>query len=294
VVTVWGDSIAPHGGAIWLSGLISLLEPFGINERLVRTSVYRLAQEGWLVAQQEGRRSLYRLTSQGRRRFEHAYRRIYAPPRTDPWDGHWHLLIAPPASIDESARRELRREMEWDGFGVVAPGLFARPARVGDESGLEETVLALGISGRVAIANARGLPGLPGRPTGAGSIASLTRDCWDLKGVAAAYRGFVARFRAVGRALDEGANPDPQECFVLRTLLIHEFRRVTLHDPQLPAELLPANWPEAMAYGLCAGLYRRVHGGAERYLAVVLEESARSRLSSASHFQGRFGGLRAG
>src|SRR5208337_3146400 len=48
VVTVWGDAIAPHGGAVWLSGLIRLLAPLGLNERLVRTSVYRLAQEGWL------------------------------------------------------------------------------------------------------------------------------------------------------------------------------------------------------------------------------------------------------
>jgi phenylacetic acid degradation operon negative regulatory protein len=285
VVTVWGDSIAPHGGAIWLSGLIGLLEPFGVNERLVRTSVYRLAREGWLVARQEGRRSLYRLTSQGQRRFEHAYRRIYAPPATDPWDGAWNLLIVPPTSIEESVRRELRKELEWDGFGVVAPGLFARPARVGDEPALKETVVALGIGGRVAIASANGLP------HGAGSIASLAKDCWDLKGVATAYRGFVARFQVVAHALDRGAKPDPQQCFVLRTLLIHEFRRVTLHDPQLPAELLPVNWPEAAAYTLCAVLYRRVHGGAEGYLAAVLKESPRSRESAASHFRERFGGL---
>src|SRR5439155_24311708 len=25
VITVWGDSIAPHGGAVWLTGLIRLL-----------------------------------------------------------------------------------------------------------------------------------------------------------------------------------------------------------------------------------------------------------------------------
>src|ERR1022692_1408055 len=155
VVTVWGDSIAPHGGALWLSGLIALLEPFGVNERLVRTSVYRLAQEGWLVARQEGRRSLYRLTRQGQRRFEHAYRRIYAPPATDPWDGCWHLVIVPPAAIDESTRRELRKELEWDGFGVLGPGLFARPARPGDERALKETTRALGVSGSVAVVRAR-------------------------------------------------------------------------------------------------------------------------------------------
>src|SRR5208337_2012696 len=86
VITVWGDAIAPHGGAVWLSGLIRLLAPLGLNERLVRTSVYRLAREGWLSAQQDGRRSLYRLTALGLTRFEHAYRRIYAPPESD-WDG---------------------------------------------------------------------------------------------------------------------------------------------------------------------------------------------------------------
>ena len=283
VVTVWGDSIAPHGGALWLSGLIALLEPFGVNERLVRTSVYRLAQEGWLVARQEGRRSLYRLTRQGQRRFEHAYRRIYAPPATDPWGGGWHLVIVPPAAIDESTRRELRKELEWDGFGVLGPGLFARPARPGDERALRETTRALGVSGSVAVVRALS--------DGIGSIASLTKDCWELKGVAAAYRGFVARFQIVARALELGADPVPQQCFVLRTLLIHEFRRVTLHDPQLPAELLPSNWPEAAAYALCAALYRRVHERAERYLADILEGPSRELRSVPPSFYKRFGGL---
>ena len=289
VVTVWGDSIAPHGGAVWLSSLIRLLAPFGINERLVRTSVYRLAQEGWLSARQDGRRSLYRLTRQGQRRFEHAYRRIYAPSATDPWDGGWHLVIVPPATIDESSRRELRKELGWDGFGVLGPSLFARPARPGNEAALNETMRALGIGRRVAVVSARALPQ---DTQGAGSIASLTADCWDLKSVAAAYRGFVARFQGVSRALGQGADPTPQQCFVLRTLLIHEFRRVTLHDPQLPAELLPSNWPEAAAYALCRDLYRLTHQRAERHLAVMLENSRGALRSAAPYFYKRFGGLR--
>jgi phenylacetic acid degradation operon negative regulatory protein len=286
VVTVWGDSIAPHGGAVWLSALIGLVAPFGINERLVRTSVYRLAQEGWLAARQDGRRSVYRLTRQGQRRFEHAYRRIYAPPATDPWDGVWHLVIVPPATIDESSRRELRKELGWDGFGVLGPGLFARPARPGGEVELNETTRALGIDRRIAVVATRALA------HGAGSIAALTGDCWDLKGVAAAYRGFVARFRGVSRALGQGVDPTPQQCFVLRTLLIHEFRRVTLHDPQLPAELLPSNWPESAAYALCRDLYRLTHERAERHLTVMLEGSRGAR-SAAPYFYKRFGGLRA-
>jgi len=275
IVTVWGDSIAPHGGAVWLSALIRLLGPFGINERLVRTSVYRLTQEGWLSARQEGRRSVYRLTRQGERRFEHAYRRIYAPPAADPWDGAWHLLIVPPGTIDESSRRELRNELAWDGFGVLGPGLFARPARPGNEDALDETTRALGIADRVAAVRARALPGA------SESIVSLTKDCWDLKSVAAAYRGFVARFDGAARALGDRTTSTPEQCFVLRTLLIHEFRRVTLHDPQLPDELLPRNWPEAEAYALCGRLYRTADAPAEEHLTSILgSRSAKTRLKA--------------
>jgi acetyl-CoA C-acetyltransferase len=41
---------------------VRLLEPLGISERLVRTSVYRLAQDNWIEGVKSGRRSYYRLT----------------------------------------------------------------------------------------------------------------------------------------------------------------------------------------------------------------------------------------
>jgi len=95
IVTVWGDALAPHGGEVWLSALIRLMAPFGINDRLVRTSVFRLARDGWLAARTEGRRSRYRLTAEGARRFADAHRRIYAPPDTT-WEGEWEIVLAQP------------------------------------------------------------------------------------------------------------------------------------------------------------------------------------------------------
>src|SRR5690242_6525073 len=47
LITIFGDAIAPRGGAIGLGSLISLAQPFELTERLVRTSVARLASEGW-------------------------------------------------------------------------------------------------------------------------------------------------------------------------------------------------------------------------------------------------------
>ena len=57
VMTLFGDAIAVRGQAVWLSGLIKLASPFGLSSRLVRTSVYRLVADDWLLASREGRRS---------------------------------------------------------------------------------------------------------------------------------------------------------------------------------------------------------------------------------------------
>ncbi len=76
ILTIFGDSISTHGGVIWLGSLISLVKPLGINQRLVRTSVFRRSEKEMLQAKQVGRRSLYSLTDKGLRQFVHAADRI--------------------------------------------------------------------------------------------------------------------------------------------------------------------------------------------------------------------------
>ena len=282
VVTVWGDALAPHGGAVWLSGLIRLLAPLRINERLVRTSVYRLTQDGWLASRQAGRRSLYRLTAQGSRRFENAYRRIYrAPP--DAWDGNWDLILSTPAGAG-ARRSELRRELAWEGFGAIAAGVYARPTRPG-QTAPDEIIAALGHPADAVLLRGREL-----KP-GAAPLEALLRRCWDLDSIDADYRRFIRRFGRVVELFRTDAAPDPGQCFVVRTLLIHEFRRVTLHDPQLPPAMLPARWHAPDAYALCRDFYRLTHRCAEQHLAATLAPDGGRLPPAADYFYRRFGGL---
>ncbi len=65
IVTIFGDSIMPRGGAIALGSLIRLAAPFGLNERLVRTATARLAHEGWVEARRVGK--LQRISALERR-----------------------------------------------------------------------------------------------------------------------------------------------------------------------------------------------------------------------------------
>ena len=84
---------------------------------------------------------------------------------------------------------------------------------------------------------------------------------------------------------------DPQQCFVVRTLLIHAYRRVLLRDPLLPAALLPLDWPGAAAYALCRDFYRLTHRYAERHLAATLADTHEDFPPAADAFYARFGGL---
>ena len=124
IITVYGDSIAPRGGTVWLGSLINILEPLGLNQRLVRTSVFRLAKEDWLISEQIGRRSYYSLTGSGRRRFEKAFKRVYAPVLPD-WDGRWCIVLT--SQIDSELRKSVKEELGWLGFGNIAPGVMAHP-----------------------------------------------------------------------------------------------------------------------------------------------------------------------
>src|SRR5690606_4110639 len=126
VMTLFGDAILPHGGALWLGSLIRLLAPFGINDRLVRTSVFRLAEDGWLSGRREGRRSLYTLRQSAARRVTRAYKLVYSPPYLA-WPGYWTLVFATTGTLNPQTRSELRKELGWEGFSALSPTVFGHP-----------------------------------------------------------------------------------------------------------------------------------------------------------------------
>ena len=65
IVTVFGDTISQHGARVWLGSLVRVLGSLGVDERLVRTSVFRLVRDGWLSAEKVGRRSFYGFSPRG-------------------------------------------------------------------------------------------------------------------------------------------------------------------------------------------------------------------------------------
>ncbi|MDH3620021.1 MAG: phenylacetic acid degradation operon negative regulatory protein PaaX [Gammaproteobacteria bacterium] len=279
ITTVFGDAIAPRGGTVWLGSLINAMSDFGISERLVRTSVFRLAKDGWLQSEQIGRRSYYSLTAEGRQRFEQATNRIYGEP-VDHWDGNWCLLLL--SALDTATKEAVRRECGWLGFGPLSANVLAHPAPEPAELGA--AMRRLGVEDTLVVMHGQTIRGDQ-------AMRALTRACWNLDDIDARYRDFVHRFRPVYKALSGKRQPSDKAAFLIRTLLIQEYRKVLLRDPWLPAELLPPGWHGATAYQLCRNLYRGVHAQADAFLDLVMETADGPLPPPSRSFAGRFGGL---
>jgi len=284
IITVFGDAILPRGGIVWIGSLIRVLSDFGINERLVRTSVFRLTRDDWLVVDPVGRRSYYGLSSDGAKKFELATLRIYGDPRQI-WSGDWCLVLLEGLAAEQ--KEVLRKEFGWLGFGAISTNVLAHPTP--DVADMEATLKRSGVERQLVIMHGTSLGGKQDD-----AMRALVRKSWNLDELDSRYGSFVQQFRPVFRAAQESGRIERRLAFHIRTLLIQQYRRILLRDPLLPAELLPAGWNGTAAYQLCRNLYRLVYRPADDFMSAEFETAEEPLPPPAPEFYNRFGGLNDG
>ncbi|MBT9291792.1 PaaX family transcriptional regulator C-terminal domain-containing protein [Prosthecodimorpha staleyi] len=249
IVTMFGDCISPRGGSIGVGSLQDMAGSLGLDAGVVRTALTRLAADGLLERIRVGRNSFASLSpaaeADTRRVAPQIYRFVERP-----WDGRWRLAFLAPAG---EALAETRAALIRQGFALVAPGLAMAP--LGADGRL--------YSGRLPDLAACACLDAAGPPAEAPRYAA---GLWPLEGVAQAYRQFLADFSAVEAAVAAGPDLVAIEALAVRIAVVHEFRRLALRDPLLPAEILPADWPGRAARALAGRLYGRVLAPAEAWL----------------------------
>ncbi len=280
IITVFGDVISCHGGVIWLGSLIKAMSLMGVNERLVRTSVFRLVKEDWLCSERVGRRSYYRFTVYGENEFQRVANRIYGEPKK-PWTGHWQLLLF--RDIEEPIREKIRRSLHWQGFRSISPGVYAKPES--DGMNVMQTLKEFGVADKVLPMDASAFEG-----TSNELLSSLIADHWYLNEVAERYNAFLKRFNDINALLKKNVTLSATQAFVVRVMLIHDLRRAILQDIRLPDEILPANWPGRPAEKLAASIYRKVGKESIHYIRGELESHHGLMQPVSSEFFDRFKG----
>lgn len=243
VFTFFCDVVTQQGGNIWLGSVIHALAPLGINERLTRTAVFRLVKDGWLESSKQGRRSYYRLTKTGQNYYQRSAKRIYASNRPE-WDGVWTLLFV--SLVPEDKRDSLHRGLSWLGYGRMAAGVYALPCD--DRAALDELLSDLQLEDCIVQMKARA--------DDTETLQKLVMSRWKLRNLRQRYEAFTTQYREVQLALLSQEKPTVHTLFLLRVLLVHEYRRILLNDPELPTEMLPADWEGYAAQSLTGEIYR--------------------------------------
>lgn len=224
-----------------------------IDGSVVRTAMSRLAADGWLEREKIGRKSYYKLAADGRDRFESGIRHVYHPHASD-WEGRLELLLIGNGGDREAARAALSEA----GFGSPMPGVWVAPAGALVPAAAGD-VIRLDVSASHEM----------GR--------RLIGEAWPLTEIGGAYRDFVDAFTPLQKWLGGSEQLSPADAILARVLLIHQYRRVLLRDPLLPAALLPADWPAAKARALCGHVYRALLLASEQWLD-AFGESATGKL----------------
>lgn len=261
VSTFFGDMVVTNDGFAWVETVGAALELLGVNDRLVRTTLFRLREEGWVTATRSGRKSYYQLTESADIQTRKAERQIYYND-TQSWDGSWILVFLIAPSLDVELRRGFEQQLGWIGFGAVTKRVWAHPG-----SSIElisEKIDRLGLHGKVITMRCKNIHEADlGFDIDDRELASMCMPIFEVESV---YRQFIKDFSPL---LDEqgtlSMEGDNAEMLSLRLLMMDEYRRATLRDPHLPRELLPDNWAGHEAFALCGTIYKKIHKAANMH-----------------------------
>ena len=239
-----------------MAGLVRILAPLEIAAPAVRTAISRMVRQHWLTAVKLEQGPGYRLTTKAERRLTEAAGRIYRRGIT-PWDHRWHLLVLDHVT-ERAARERVRTGLGYLGYALLRDDTWISPRPSAEVDAL---LSGEGVRARRFFAEHDG------------DDAALAAQAWDLDGLGRAYARWLLEARELvdfpGVANEESPDPDRDD-FVVRSRLVHEWRKFLFRDPQLPRELLPVGWPGEEAAEFFDRQADRLLPGAERYVDACL------------------------
>lgn len=243
VITIFGDAVQPRGGTVAMADLQAILGHMGVENGALRTAMSRLAKEGWVTRERQGRNSFYRLSEAGLKSFIPATERIYrAPLAPTPKK----LIFAVGPDVIGTTREQQNALLTGFGGIILRNGvaLFADPAAPLRRQLRQSNLLLIDAE----------LDGLPRWVADKLALGEMETD----------YQALINRFTPLCEQAEQLTCLSPIDALCARILLIHEWRRLILKQPPLPAHLLPENWP-ATAHQLVSGLYRQLIAPSENW-----------------------------
>lgn len=249
----WNDEHIPS------TALVRLLAEFGITADGARAAMRRLVARGLLTMTRSGRTTAYGIPPRTSEVIvERTHRWLTFGAHAPEWDGTWTVLAFSVPEQAREVRTQLRAQLRVLGFAAHYDGVWVCPRDAGAEA--REVLVGLGLD-TATILRATVLPG-----------SADPASAFDLSELAAEYRAFVARYEPLLDVVGAG-ELTPAAALRTRTELRLDWRRFPETDPDLPAELLPADFPRARAQQVFVQIYDQLGPLAEQRFREVIAES---------------------
>jgi phenylacetic acid degradation operon negative regulatory protein len=207
LVTIFGDLAQDAEDRIDGTLLTQLTDGMGIKPEAVRVALHRLRNDDWITSLKSGRTASHALTPHARRESQMVSDIIYAPVTELTRD--WQVAIT---ETNDAAQKD---QMLSAGFAQVSARLYVA-------SGLArapESVLVLRGERAPKWLESQVIP------------EDLTLQFDEL----------ITVLQQVDRALVE-TPPNPLDTAILRSLIVHHWRRLALRHPFLPPNLTGKDW----------------------------------------------------
>lgn len=200
LVTFFGDLAATPKTHLTGPVLAALVQPIGIKPEALRVALHRLRKDGWIETSRSGRVSLYALTDYGRQQTNAVRQRVYGAAPERP--GDWHIVITAPHGAADPAHDLLKDAIPVSGNTYLLP---SHPQRTPPNA---------------FVGAVRDL-----------STVGWVRDKIAPPDIAAAYRDLDTALKGVARNLRSIRQGALIEQTILRTLILHNWRRILLRHP---------------------------------------------------------------
>ncbi len=231
------------------------------SDHSIRACIKRFAKSGILIREASPRKAaLYSLSPKGEilaNEVISKFKRIHAIIESKhTWDGTWTLIsFAIPERIRKS-RDDLRVRLREIGFGLLSSGVWIAPGDVSEIAKNLADSLGVGNKIMISLSNKVSLGGVP--------IELATSKIWPLAMINEEYKTMQARMNrrteTMRSQIEKDSPPDAREAFLKLFLVNSEIADLILHDPCLPAELLPKDWMGLEVQDLVHKYFHMIYG----------------------------------
>lgn len=234
--SIFGTYVLPAPRLVWSGGLVQVLGDFGYSKAASRIALSRLVRKGFLAPTKEGRRVFFEMAPQLVALLQEGERRIFSFGRSEPESGPWTFLSY---SIPEGMRGDrdrLRKRLAFLGFVSLNDGFWLSTRDRVDA--VRATIEQMGLEQYADV--------FVGLPADMDAASGIIARAWKDDELVRLYGEFLAAYEGHGepRAL---LRLSDREAFVVRTSVIHAFRRFPRLDPEFPDPTLQQLRRDAIA-----------------------------------------------